>query len=881
MMHPVFDRYWVALRRAVFLLCLGQSTQSDMGALPGDIEPEFSPRYHFTSAPDSLAIQDEGKLLVKTGTNLFRFEVDGELDSSFVSKLPPLNIYEVRAATGRKTLVYGISKLDGKTLTLVRLENDGEIDSSFNPEFVERSEQVRSFAPAMDGSVIYFANVFSADGSRTGSHIQRVKDDGSIDSGFQSVDIQGVSVLLECADGTILAGGTFNQVNGQSASNLIRLSRNGLLLPQPALSFQIVSSGSVPNIYSIAEEPDGKVLIGGLFYEINGRKQNHVARINVDGTLDTNFTPPELNGAVRAIHLQLDGKIILIGNFTHADRHYRKSIARLESDGRLDEGFALGPAPYTGVLSGALSSNHLFVGTANISSSGTYLYSVFRLPAGDLPPGAPSTAIAPENVSRLQNENLELAVSVRSSSPASFQWRLNGREMVDATNSFLSFTRLTFQDSGTYTLVASNQFGTMTSPPIEVAVNAAPVLAGTLDPIFDPGTGFDQPVTAIALQESNIVAAGKFKSYNGGFATNLVRLLPNGAMDSTFDAGTGFTFSFNCDALTVEPDGKLYVGADYRYFNGVEQRAIVRLGKDGELDRTFAPTLGSGAVVGDIQLQDDGALLVAGCRDVQCSASVWRMTGEGAIDAAFTSDSKFTSGSHRAKLAVQRDGKILVGAGMVGGGLLRLMPDGSRDETFQAPASLNFAQVSSIIELPDGRILVGSRLRPLQVLKQHGELEKEFPFSFIVHRLHLLQNGDILAAGDSTLRRITESLVPDTNFICRVNGPIYAMAVQADGNIMIGGGFTTVNGLPRQHIARVFGSERTAEPFVLGPRFSEAGLEVRVPTLANRNYRLEWKQKLGDSEWTPLESVTGDGSHLKLSDSTPESGQRFYRVRVE
>jgi hypothetical protein len=114
-----------------------------------------------------------------------------------------------------------------------------------------------------------------------------------------------------------------------------------------------------------------------------------------------------------------------------------------------------------------------------------------------------------------------------------------------------------------------------------------------------------------------------------------------------------------------------------------------------------------------------------------------------------------------------------------------------------------------------------------------------------------------------------------------VDGPIYAMAVQPDGQIVIGGEFTSVNGIPRCHIARVFGSEQTPEPFILGPYVSAGGVEIRVPTVGKRAYHMEWKGDLSETEWKPLQSIIGDGSHATISDAAPDLRQRFYRVLAE
>ena len=45
----------------------------------------------------------------------------------------------------------------------------------------------------------------------------------------------------------------------------------------------------------------------------------------------------------------------------------------------------------------------------------------------------------------------------------------------------------------------------------------------------------------------------------------------------------------------------------------------------------------------------------------------------------------------------------------------------------------------------------------------------------------------------------------DTGFDASVGGPVYAVAAQADGKVLIGGDFTTVNGTGRNRIARLNG----------------------------------------------------------------------------
>ena len=41
----------------------------------------------------------------------------------------------------------------------------------------------------------------------------------------------------------------------------------------------------------MAQQPDGKVLLGGTLTSIGGVTRNNLARINVNGSLDTAFSP--------------------------------------------------------------------------------------------------------------------------------------------------------------------------------------------------------------------------------------------------------------------------------------------------------------------------------------------------------------------------------------------------------------------------------------------------------------------------------------------------------------------------------------------------------------------------------------------------------------
>src|SRR4051812_18195761 len=110
---------------------------------------------------------------------------------------------------------------------------------------------------------------------------------------------------------------------------------------------QSTSDGFDPNanntVRDLYIQPDGKIVISGNFTTLapNGGatvSRNYIARLNVDGTLDTVFNP-NANGVVLATALQSDGKILVGGIFTSIGGRARNRIARLDAVTGLADSF--------------------------------------------------------------------------------------------------------------------------------------------------------------------------------------------------------------------------------------------------------------------------------------------------------------------------------------------------------------------------------------------------------------------------------------------------------------------------------------------------------------------------------------------------------------
>src|SRR5262245_55722969 len=118
-----------------------------------------------------------------------------------------------------------------------------------------------------------------------------------------------------------------------------------LFVPRVQAAAGDAEPGFDPNVGAAvlctAVQPDGKILIGGVFSLVDGMNRNHLARLNADGSLDPNFSP-NVNDEVFAIAVQPDGKILIGGRFTQVGGVQRLNIARLNADGTLENSLTIG-----------------------------------------------------------------------------------------------------------------------------------------------------------------------------------------------------------------------------------------------------------------------------------------------------------------------------------------------------------------------------------------------------------------------------------------------------------------------------------------------------------------------------------------------------------
>lgn len=370
---------------------------------------------------------------------------------------------------------------------------------------------------------------------------------GSIDlsftSGFTTQPSVAVEEIAIQPDGKIIAVGAFYTYDGDSSKGVVRINTDGTRDASFSVGSGLLDSYPEISGYSgrgtaVAVQSDGKILVGGSFSTYNGTLAGGIVRLNPDGSIDQGFNMGNgFNGNVYDIRVQANGKIMCAGGFSYYNGAIRENVARLLPDGSVDPDFV---APAINVVA-------------------------FKM--------------------ALQND---------------------GKVLI----------------GGTFNTVGGIPVGRL------ARLNSD----GSLDEDFSQGVGFDRLVTAIhVMADGRIMVGGGFNAYNGSPLERIVRLLPGGSIDASFQADIGYG-SDQVRAIVEQGDGKYILLGGFEEANGVPFHNVVRLMPGGATDFSFDPGTSFYNTVLDALLQPDGQLVAAGFftgYDMSVSSGVVRINTSG------------------------------------------------------------------------------------------------------------------------------------------------------------------------------------------------------------------------------------------------------------
>lgn len=632
--------------------------------------------------------------------------------------------------------------------------------------------------------------------------------------------------------------------------------------PLPTPNIDLWTNGSVK---AIARATDGSIVFGGNFLAVNGVKRRHIARLMPDGTLDPNWNPIA-NSSVNAIAIDSDGAIFVGGLFTEIGGHQRERIAKLSASGSGLADLDWNPGANASVDALALDGHGaLYAGGTFTMISGEARGRLAKLatseyalvdPFWDPNVGGSVLALAYDTVADTLFVSGDF--SVVAATPRASIAKLAGSGLGNVALDWDPGSDgivTSLQLDGLGTLYAGGHFGSFASQP-HTRIARVDTITGVGDaawaPLIDGGDVF-----SIALDGSRIYVAGSFTDVATVLQPWLARVSTiDGTTDTSFDPvlnaavhrvasfGDGIVYiggtqltDINAQvrlgfalldasgsllaannvlrpgsvyALTRLPAaGGMLVGGDFYFADASSRRNLLKLDSNGLLDPTWIPrtdgdvfaltldAAGSAVYVTGTFLTVDGVS--------RPSIAKIATSGAGAIDSGWNP----APAGGVETVAVAADGAVFVG------GSFAQIAGGARDR---------IARVSALTALLDTSWNTAGADGPVKTLgiAPDGSLFASGQFTTI--------NGET-RAGFAKIHPLTG--VTDAQWSADLDGLRIARSmVFANNAIYVGGGFTTVAGVPRVSLAKV----STASPAVVDPAWNPlADGEVEVLVLGADN----------------------------------------------
>lgn len=616
-----------------------------------------------------------------TRTEVMKLNVDGTADASFDSGTGPeyagSDPYgnDYTAQPDNKVLVTGyFTAYNGVAANgIVRLNANGTVDTGFNTGtglgLVAGSNSYQNgntVAVQADGKILVGGSFTAFNGSAAPGLV-RLLATGGVDASFNAPfnNASEVTAVIVQPDGKLLVTGYLTLATG-GAPSLVRLNTNGTL----DTSFNSAYSdlyGSGFGDPSVVLQPDGKLLVCG--YSTAGTLQ--AARLNANGSVDASFYAPTAFNDVYTLGVQPNGTV-LVGGTSFYSTGTEQPLVRLTATGALDAAFAPKLQTAGSLLAAVRQPDGRLLLAGNVTEyNGVAVHQVLRVSAAgvlDAAFGAATTSLPSAATSLALQPDGKVLVGTTQRVV-----RLNATGSRDGTFAMASTfytTALALQADGKVLAVSPYNTtinGVSTGGLLRLTAN------GAIDPTFSRTTtaslGTPNSTDAVLVQaDGNIVVSGRFTSSPFPAAYHVVRYLPSGALDASFNNTTAFMATGNSVttprvyALVQQPDGKLLAGGSFTQAGSSLAYSVTRLTPTGDVDAGFAPTDPLNGTVYTLAVQPNGRVLVGGSFTARNNGTsqnnLTRLLGTGAADASYGSTTTPNS-TVRAAL-VQPDGGLVV-----------------------------------------------------------------------------------------------------------------------------------------------------------------------------------------------------------------------------
>lgn len=390
-------------------------------------------------------------------------------------------------------------------------------------------------------------------------------------------------------DKKYLAGGNFTTWTNMISSD--NYSRYILKYDLEGFPSQRVEQGFNGNVSAFVKTNDNKLLVFGNFTEYAGQSYNRIIRLNSDLTIDNTFNPGTgFNNTVWGAKIDPDdGSIYVAGAFTEFNDSTANRLVKLSSTGSLDGTFSIGTGfnndtydieidtttteapPNTIILE--LTDTSQYPNFVGPTQTYTLVFDSYD-ETGRI--NYKSNTLEPENNVPLYLLEYNLGLS---------RWELFKFDAgEDAAYILLTYTGCDDFDVVDTTPTWPNCWG---------------------------GGDSDWKVMFYPTASKNLIVTGIFTQYNGTTVGRIVRLLPTGAIDTSF---TNQTTGFNSDprGIRIDSNGRIWVVGAFTSYAGSTYNRFVVLNSDSTVWTGITYSTGFNSTAYDITPISTGGWIIVG-----------------------------------------------------------------------------------------------------------------------------------------------------------------------------------------------------------------------------------------------------------------------------
>jgi len=730
--------------------------------------------------------------------------------------------FSVPQPDGKILVIYRTYRnvVDGESYNMVRINPDNSADTGFTTAAFDK--EVKSVVLQPDGKII-IAGAFNVHNNAPANYIIRLNADGSKDTAFnpgnftfqQNVVKKVLRKVVLQPDGKILVAGNISAYAGAAHNSMVRLNPNGSTDTSFHASTQFES-----DFYYFDLQPDGKIVVVHSDY--------YPKRLNADGSDDPSFHVYTSGtfSKIRNLTIRNDGKIYLAGKGTFFSG--TQYLVRLNADGYYDNTF---------------STNSFYLNFPPDSTSNG-VYALLVQPDGKLLVGGNFSKYGGQPVAGIMRLNDDATLD------PTFQGKvthlINGYSYQDHID------HLSFHPNGN--VIATGYIKYYNQDYAGNIVMLNPSNGSRVTSFQNICKGFDKAAERIFIQpDGKMIVTGWFHSYNGAATDKIVRLNPDGSVDTSFAFPTS-TY-FNAQSVPKEikfsADGKIFLGTYGNIGTDESRGALLRLNYNGSLDSSYFSTVGNDiGLVGSLLennfiLFNDGRVLTPKMTGYLSNStgfvSITKILSLLNTDGTLNTTSNYTDPylGYVLKMKLLPDGKVLVTGSDAGSGsatIKRMLTNGQVDNTFTTVTSQ--PSLWDIFPAANGKIYAVSNLlsgHKLMRFNADGTLDNTFVIQTFndgmatrYAALEFENNGKFFtgqpeAANPKGLTRHSENGTYDTAFDIGTGfqsstGRFYTDIVadiKKQGNgFLVAGAFKSFDGQPVNGLARLIpqGNLAVSEP---------------------------------------------------------------------